>query len=167
MSTSATVNLSRDAEYINKHLASNAERRATVGCLATVEDFVQVPKFAQVKAPYESQEKLDFGVKVKMDIDVGSYLEAVSLGSADNISQRSPPSSAPVVVAPANIVPTSETEIPDLMRALRGSGDGFGVVMKFVSRLREQRPVIYYAVMLSTPPGMETLLSEINTWLAN
>ncbi|KAG8696144.1 hypothetical protein FRC08_007331, partial [Ceratobasidium sp. 394] len=64
LSSSATVNLPGDAEYTNKRWAMNAEKTAAVVvCPATAEDIVQILAFVQGKAPYESQQKIDFAVK--------------------------------------------------------------------------------------------------------
>ncbi|KAG9080706.1 hypothetical protein FRC06_006237, partial [Ceratobasidium sp. 370] len=64
LSSSATVNLPGDAEYSNKRWAANAEKKASiVVCPATAEDVAQVLAFVQGKAPYESQQKIDFAVK--------------------------------------------------------------------------------------------------------
>ncbi|KAG9122284.1 hypothetical protein FRC07_001412 [Ceratobasidium sp. 392] len=145
ISTSATVNLSRDAEYINKHLASNAERRAAW------------------KHPTSLKKSLILVLRLTLGGGF-TWLCRQHVLAIDTLF------GATVVTTPGDIVPASGTESPDLLRALRGSGDGFGVVPEFVSRLREQRPVTYdavYLLMLSTLPMMETLISEINTRLAD
>ncbi|KAG9089948.1 hypothetical protein FRC07_012221, partial [Ceratobasidium sp. 392] len=64
LSSSAGVYLPGEDGYSTKRWAANAENPAAlVACPATPEDVVQILAFAQGKAPYESQKRLEFVVK--------------------------------------------------------------------------------------------------------
>ncbi|KAH7310235.1 hypothetical protein B0J17DRAFT_586382 [Rhizoctonia solani] len=64
LSPNASVNLPDDPDYTNKRWARNAEKTAAiVTCPATAEDVAQIIAFAQGKAPYNAQPKLDLAVK--------------------------------------------------------------------------------------------------------
>ncbi|CAE6494141.1 unnamed protein product [Rhizoctonia solani] len=64
LSPNATANLPGDPGYTNRRWARNAEKTAAiVACPATAEDVAQIIAFAQGKAPYEAQAKLDLAVK--------------------------------------------------------------------------------------------------------
>ncbi|CAE6353145.1 unnamed protein product [Rhizoctonia solani] len=64
LSPNASVNLPDDPDYTNKRWARNAEKTAAiVTCPVTAEDVAQIIAFAQGKAPYDAQQKLDMAVK--------------------------------------------------------------------------------------------------------
>ncbi|CAE6432648.1 unnamed protein product [Rhizoctonia solani] len=64
LSPNASANLPGDPDYTNKRWARNAEKTAAiVACPATAEDVAQIIAFAQGKAPYDAQPKLDLAVK--------------------------------------------------------------------------------------------------------
>ncbi|CUA78499.1 6-hydroxy-D-nicotine oxidase [Rhizoctonia solani] len=64
LSPNASVNLPGDPDYTNKRWARNAEKTAAiVTCPVTAEDVAQIIAFAQGKAPYDAQQKLDMAVK--------------------------------------------------------------------------------------------------------
>ncbi|KAJ1303157.1 hypothetical protein OPQ81_011358 [Rhizoctonia solani] len=64
LSPNASANLPGDPDYTNKRWALNAEKTAAiVTCPVTAEDVAQIIAFAQGKAPYGAQPKLDLAVK--------------------------------------------------------------------------------------------------------
>ncbi|CAE6373287.1 unnamed protein product [Rhizoctonia solani] len=64
LSSDASVNLPGDPDYSNKRWARNAEKTAAiVTCPATADDVAQIITFAQGKAPYDAQPRLDLAVK--------------------------------------------------------------------------------------------------------
>lgn len=68
LSPSAKVNLPGDPEFSIKRWAGNAEKPAAiVACPATPKDVVQILAFVQGLSPYETQQKIDFAVKVRQN----------------------------------------------------------------------------------------------------
>jgi hypothetical protein len=78
VSPSALVCLPGEPGYSTKRWAVNAEKPAAiVACPATPEDIVQILAFVQGKGSYESQNKLEFAIKVSTCIGAKFSVEGL------------------------------------------------------------------------------------------
>ncbi|CAE6532888.1 unnamed protein product [Rhizoctonia solani] len=73
---------------------------------------------------------------------------------------------ATVITSAGEIITANQSENPDLFWALRGGGGNFGVVTEFVLKLHDQRPDLYSSVLLFPRSAIDTLVPELNAWVA-
>ncbi|KAI9032721.1 hypothetical protein CLU79DRAFT_727624 [Phycomyces nitens] len=73
---------------------------------------------------------------------------------------------AEVVTANGEIVWASKDSNPDLFWAIRGAGNRFGVVTKFVLKVHKISDSVWSGVLSYTGDKLESLVKAINTWYA-
>ena len=69
-----------------------------------------------------------------------------------------------MVIADGSVVTASEDENPDLFFGIRGAGNNFGVVTRFVIRLHPQRRSVYAGVLMYPPPLFESVFNVLKDW---
>lgn len=71
-----------------------------------------------------------------------------------------------IVTSSGDILQASDSENTDLFWAVRGGGGNFGVVTEFVLKLHDQRPNLYSNRLVFPPSALESIVPEVNAWLA-